>query len=47
MHQLAQWHDGPVHVLAIDHGFRTESADEARSVARAASALGLAAHGLR
>jgi tRNA(Ile)-lysidine synthase len=44
MHQLAQWHDGPVHVLAIDHGFRTESADEARSVARAASALGLAAH---
>jgi tRNA(Ile)-lysidine synthase len=44
MHQLAQWHDGPVHVLAIDHGFRAESADEARSVRRAAAALGLAAH---
>ena len=44
MHQLAQWHDGPVHVLAIDHGFRAESAAEARSVARAASALGLTVH---
>lgn len=44
MHYLAQWHDGPVHVLAIDHGFRPESADEARSVARAARDLGLPAH---
>ena len=44
MHQLAQWHDGPVQVLAIDHGFRAESAAEALSVAHAASALGLTAH---
>ena len=44
MHQMAAWHDGPVHVLTIDHGFRAESAGEAASVAHAAHALGLVSH---
>lgn len=44
MHVLPQVHDGPVHVLAIDHGFRPTSAHEAAGVADAARALGLTAH---
>lgn len=44
LHVLATVHDGPVHVLSIDHGFRPEASDEARAVADAARALGVAAH---
>ena len=44
MHVVAAIHDGPVHVLSVDHGFRPAAAEEARSVARAARALGLTAH---
>ncbi len=44
MHVVAAVHDGPLHVLSVDHGLRPEAAAEARSVATAAGALGLAAH---
>jgi tRNA(Ile)-lysidine synthase len=44
MHVLAEVHDGPVGVLAVDHGLRPESGDEARAALSAARALGLAAH---
>ncbi len=43
MHLLSRLHDGPVGVLAIDHGLRPESADECAAVVAAARALGLAA----
>jgi tRNA(Ile)-lysidine synthase len=45
MHVLAAIHDGPMHVMAIDHGFRDAAADEVAGVLRAARALGLPAHG--
>ncbi len=45
MHALAAIHDGPMHVMAIDHGFRDAAADEVAGVLRAARALGLPAHG--
>ncbi len=41
MHLLATTHDGLVGVLTVDHGFRPESAVEARDVVRAAGQLGL------
>ena len=41
MHMLAATHDGPVGVVTIDHGFRRESAVEARDVVRAARQVGL------
>lgn len=44
LHVVAGLHDGPVHVLSIDHGLRAAAADEARGVADAATALGLTAH---
>lgn len=44
MHVLAAGHDGPVHVLSIDHGLRPASGGEAADAARAAGALGLPAH---
>lgn len=44
MHLLAGLHDGPVGVLAVDHGLRAEARDEARAVIDAARAMGLAAH---
>ncbi len=44
MHVLAVIHDGPVGVLAVDHGLRPESRDEAEAVLTAARDLGLAAH---
>jgi tRNA(Ile)-lysidine synthase len=44
MHLLRALHDGPIGVLAIDHGLRPESADECEAVVSAARALGLAAH---
>ena len=44
MHVLAEVHDGPVGVLAVDHGLRPRSCDEARAVLDAARARGLAAH---
>ena len=44
MHVLAAIHDGPVHVLAIDHGLRPEAATEVAGVQRAAHALGLPVH---
>ncbi len=37
----ADWHRGSVHALIVDHGLRTESADEAATVARRCRALGL------
>jgi tRNA(Ile)-lysidine synthase len=43
MHVLAAVHDGPVGVLAVDHGLRPGSGDEADVVLAAARALGLAA----
>ncbi|MGD9694985.1 MAG: tRNA lysidine(34) synthetase TilS [Thermoleophilia bacterium] len=43
MHLLAGVHDGPVGVLAVDHGLRPESEGEALAVAAAARALGLEA----
>jgi tRNA(Ile)-lysidine synthase len=44
MHLLAALHDGPVGVLAVDHGLRPGSRDEALAVLEAAAALGLAGH---
>ena len=44
MHLLAEIHDGPVGVLAIDHGLRPEAADEVAAVVAQAEALGLRAH---
>lgn len=44
MHVVLRIHDGPVHVLAVDHGLRAASAGEAQDVADAARALGLTAH---
>jgi len=44
MHVLAHIHDGPVHVLAFDHGLREASAAEADQVVRAARSMGLPAH---
>ena len=44
MHVLAEIHDGPVGVLAVDHGLRPGSRDEAEAVLAAARALGLPAH---
>ncbi len=44
MHVVARIHDGPVHVLSVDHGLRADSAGEASDVADAARALGLTAH---
>jgi tRNA(Ile)-lysidine synthase len=44
MHLLPRLHDGPVGVLAVDHGLRPEAAGEAARVAEAAAALGLRAH---
>lgn len=41
MHVLPQVHDGPVHVLAIDHGLRPEAKAEVAAVGDAAHALGL------
>lgn len=44
MHMLPQLHDGPVGVIAVDHGLRPEAAAEADAVAASARALGLRAH---
>lgn len=44
MYVLARLHDGPVGVLAVDHGLRPESRGEAEAVVAAALGLGLAAH---
>ena len=44
MHLLARIHDGPVGVLAIDHGLRPGAAAETDGVVAAAEALGLRAH---
>jgi tRNA(Ile)-lysidine synthase len=44
MHLLTRLHDGPVGVLAVDHGLRDGSAAEAARVAEAARGLGLRAH---
>jgi tRNA(Ile)-lysidine synthase len=44
MNLLPAIHEGPVHVLTIDHGFRPEAADEAAAVAEAARSLGLPVH---
>ncbi len=44
MHLLPEVHDGPVGVLAVDHGLRPGSRDEAQAVLAAARALGLAVH---
>ncbi len=44
MHLLARVHDGPVHVLVVDHGLRPAAADEAAAVVVAAEDLGLTAH---
>ena len=44
MHLLAGLHDGRVGVLAVDHGLRPGSRDEARAALDAAAALGLAGH---
>jgi tRNA(Ile)-lysidine synthase len=44
MHLLARIHDGPVGVLAIDHGLRPSAAAEVEGVVAAAAALGLRAH---
>lgn len=44
MHVLAAIHDGPLHVLAIDHGLRPEAPAEVAAVQRAAHALGLPVH---
>ncbi len=44
MHVLAHVHDGPVHVLVVDHGLRSASATEADVVVAAAEGLGLTAH---
>lgn len=44
MHMLAELHDGPVGVLAVDHGLRPESAGECADVVAAARSLGLEAH---
>jgi tRNA(Ile)-lysidine synthase len=41
MHLLAGMHDGPVGVLAVDHGLRPASAAESEAVVDAARALGL------
>ncbi|MFM9018305.1 MAG: tRNA lysidine(34) synthetase TilS [Actinomycetota bacterium] len=43
MHVVAAVHDGPVSVLAVDHGLRPAAADEARAVIAAAHDLGLPA----
>lgn len=43
MHALAARHDGPVTVLAVDHGLRPEAAAECARVMDAARALGLPA----
>lgn len=44
MHLLSLIHDGPVGVLAVDHGLREASRHEAEGVRDAAAALGLPAH---
>ena len=44
MHLLARIHDGPVGVLAIDHGLRPGAAAEVEAVVAAAGMLGLRAH---
>lgn len=44
MHVVAEVHDGPVHVLSVDHGLRPAAPGEARGVAEAAAVLGLTAH---
>lgn len=44
MHVLAGIHDGPLHVLAVDHGLRPEAATEVAGVQQAAAALGLPVH---
>src|SRR5215210_3318645 len=44
MHVLAEIHDGPVGVLAVDHGLRPGSREEAEGALRAAAALGLDGH---
>ena len=44
MHMLTRIHDGPVGVLAVDHGLRGASRHEAEAVRDAAVALGLPAH---
>jgi tRNA(Ile)-lysidine synthase len=44
MHLLIGIHDGPVGVLAVDHGLREASRHEAEGVREAAAALGLTAH---
>ena len=44
MHLLTRIHDGPVGVLAVDHGLREASRHEAEGVRDAAVALGLTAH---
>ena len=44
MNLLPAIHEGPVHVLTIDHGFRPEAAAEAAAVAEAARSLGLPVH---
>lgn len=44
MHALAGLHDGPVHVLTVDHGLRPEARGECDAVAEAARGLGLGIH---
>ena len=44
MHLLTRIHDGPVGVLAVDHGLREASRREAEGVRERAAALGLTAH---
>ena len=44
MHVVAGIHDGPVHVLSVDHGLRAAAAAEAVAVSDAARGLGLTAH---
>ncbi len=41
MHLLPRLHDGPVHVLVVDHGLRAAASDEADGVVVAAEGLGL------
>lgn len=44
MHVLTRIHSGPVHVLVVDHGFRSAASGEADVVLASARALGLPAH---
>ncbi len=44
MHVLAEIHDGPLHVLSVDHGLRAAAAGESHAVVAEAHRLGLPAH---